>query len=36
MVALLLIPIGFGTKLYVGPGETWVRHHVGGLLYMVF
>jgi hypothetical protein len=35
-VALILIPLGFGTKYYSSIGETWVRHYAGGVLYVVF
>ena len=31
-----LAVLRFGTKLYSGPGEMWVRHHAVGLLYVVF
>ena len=33
---LILVPIGFGSKVYTGWGETWVRHHLGGFAYVVF
>ena len=36
LVALVLVPVGFGTKAYTGLGEEWVRYHVGGMVYVVF
>ena len=36
IAAVLLVPIGFGTKHYVGYGEEWVNHYAGGVLYVVF
>ncbi|MFB6097597.1 MAG: DUF2809 domain-containing protein [Salinibacter sp.] len=33
---LVLVPLGIGTKFYVGPGAQWVQGHAGGLLYVVF
>jgi hypothetical protein len=33
---LLLVPLGVGTKFYVGPGAGWVQAHAGGVLYVVF
>ena len=38
-LALLLVPwvaVGLATKVYSGPGETWVRAQAGGLFYVVF
>jgi hypothetical protein len=36
LVALLLVPLGVATKLYHGPGGSWVEGNAGGLLYVVF
>jgi hypothetical protein len=39
IIALLLIvviPIGFYTKVYSGPAEDWVRNSMGGLVYEIF
>ena len=33
---LLLIPLGLGTKIYTGPGASWVQGHAGGVLYVMF
>lgn len=33
---LLLIPLGIGTKFYVGPAAEWVHGHAGGVLYVIF
>lgn len=38
-MAWLLVPwvvVGLATKVYTGPGETWVRDQAGGLFYVVF
>jgi hypothetical protein len=32
----VVTPLGFGTKLYRGPGGAWVGDHAGGVLYVVF
>ena len=34
--AALLVPLGFATKLYAGPGAAWLSDSVGGLLYVLF
>ncbi len=31
-----VVPMGFATKLYTGPGDVWVRSYAGGVLYEVF
>lgn len=36
LVAAVLIPIGVGTKLYAGPGATWVVGSLGGSVYVMF
>lgn len=36
LVLVLLVPAGFFTKLYVGPAESWVRAHGGGIVYVLF
>jgi hypothetical protein len=35
-VLAVLTPLGFATKLYAGPGASWVSHHAGGFLYVLF
>ncbi len=35
-VLILLIPLGFATKLYRGPGEEWVHAYAGALCYELF
>jgi hypothetical protein len=32
----LLVPLGFATKAYTGPGSGWVRFSLAGVLYEVF
>lgn len=32
----VLIPLGFGTKLYQGPGAEWVHAYAGALCYEIF
>ena len=36
VIAAALVPLGFGTKVYSGPGSAWVTGHAGGFLYVVF
>lgn len=38
LLALLgvLVPLGFGAKLYAGPGAHWVGAHAAGMLYEIF
>lgn len=36
LIALVLIPIGIGTKLYTGPGAAWVMGNLGGAVYVTF
>ncbi|NOX48375.1 MAG: DUF2809 domain-containing protein [Chlorobi bacterium] len=33
---ILIIPIGFYTKVYPGPAHTWVNNSLGGFFYVVF
>ena len=35
-VLALVTPLGFSTKLYSGPGSTWVASQAGGFFYVVF
>jgi hypothetical protein len=35
-ILVLVVPLGFATKLYSGPGAGWARSHGGGILYEVF
>lgn len=32
----VIVPLGFGTKFYTGPGAVWVSGSAGGLLYEIF
>ena len=36
IVLVLLVPVGFYTKLYSGPFETWVNNKLGGVFYEMF
>ena len=36
LAAAVLVPIGVGTKLYVGPGAAWVVGSLGGSIYVMF
>lgn len=36
IIILVLIPLGFYTKYYIGPGHKWVFNSLGGLLYVLF
>jgi hypothetical protein len=33
---IAVVPLGFATKVYSGPGEEWTRGRLGGVLYEVF
>ena len=33
---LVITPLGFATKFYYGPGETWIQIYAGGILYEIF
>ena len=33
---VILIPIGFYSKLYHGPGQTWIHYSFGGIVYEIF
>jgi hypothetical protein len=33
---LILVPAGFYTKFYQGPGALWIHQSLGGLLYVIF
>jgi hypothetical protein len=35
-ILALVVPLGFATKFYAGPGSGWVGAHGGGILYEVF
>jgi hypothetical protein len=32
----LIIPIGFLTKFYTGPAQTWINNSLGGIFYVIF
>ena len=36
ILLLLITPIGFYTKIYSGPGASWVNDSLGGLFYEIF
>ena len=36
LLLLILIPLGFGTKFYPGPGQELFNNSVAGALYVVF
>lgn len=36
LLLIVIVPAGFYTKFYAGPGQQWVANSVGGLLYEVF
>ena len=33
---LVVVPIGFYSKLYTGPGANWVNNSLSGVLYVIF
>lgn len=33
---ILIIPLGFFTKLYSGPAQVWINNSLGGMLYEIF
>jgi hypothetical protein len=35
-ILAVLIPLGFLTKLYSGPGQLWIDNSAGGILYEIF
>lgn len=36
VLAGILVPLGIATKLYAGPGSTWIGGHLGGSVYVTF
>jgi hypothetical protein len=36
ILLLLITPLGFYTKIYSGPGASWVNNSLGGLFYEIF
>lgn len=36
LVLAVVVPLGFATKFYAGPAQSWVHDHAGGFLYVVF
>ncbi len=36
ILLLLITPIGFYTKIYSGPGTSWVNDSLGGVFYEIF
>lgn len=33
---LVIVPLGFSTKFYLGSGQSWVRDSLGGVFYEIF
>lgn len=33
---LIIVPVGFYSKFYNGPGENWVNNSLGGVFYVIF
>jgi hypothetical protein len=33
---LIIIPLGLSTKFYMGPGQNWANHYLGGVFYEIF
>ena len=33
---IIVVPVGFLTKCYSGPGSDWVNNSLGGVLYILF
>lgn len=33
---LIVTPLGFGLKLYEGPGQNWFNNYAAGALYVIF
>ena len=36
LLILLIVPVGFYSKAYSGPGQTWINNSFGGFLYEIF
>ncbi|MFC1569740.1 DUF2809 domain-containing protein [bacterium] len=36
LILIILVPIGIYTKKYIGPGQIWVNHSLGGVFYEIF
>ena len=36
IILVILIPIGLLTKIYTGPGMSWVNYSLGGVIYVIF
>ena len=36
LAIIIIVPIGFLTKFYLGPAHTWVNNSLGGILYVIF
>jgi hypothetical protein len=36
ILLLLVTPFGFYTKIYLGPGASWVNDSLGGVFYKIF
>ncbi len=36
IILIVLVPVGFYTKFYSGPAQTWINNSFGGFLYEIF
>lgn len=36
LILVILIPLGFYTKVYAGPGSVWAHNSLGGVFYVIF
>ena len=36
LILIVVIPMGFYTGFYEGPGEAWIRNSMGGFVYEIF
>jgi len=36
LLLIVIVPVGFYTKFYAGPGHDWVSNSLGGLIYEIF
>ncbi len=35
-ILLILVPLGFSTKFYSGPGQNWIGNYAGDIFYPMF
>ena len=36
LILVVLVPVGFYTKLYIGPAKNWINDSLGGVFYELF